>query len=39
MKTRVTELLGIEHPIIQTRDLVWRNIIWQLPCPRRADWA
>ena len=29
MKTEVTELLGIEYPIIQGGMAGWQNIIWQ----------
>ena len=34
MKTEITELLGIEYPIIQGL----QNIIWQRQYPRQAVW-
>ena len=37
MKTEITELLGIEYPIIQGGNGL-QNIIWQRQYPRQAVW-
>lgn len=37
MKTKVTELLQIEYPIIQGGWLGWQNIIWRRQYLRQAD--
>ena len=39
MKTKITEMLGIEYPIIQGGMHGWQNIIWQQPFLKLAVWA
>ena len=39
MKTRITEMLGIEYPIIQG-GMAWvAEHTWQQACPQQAAWG
>ena len=39
MKTAITELLGIEYPVIQGgMGLGWQKVIWRLRYPLPAVW-